>query len=100
MLSLTPNLTPKGRALFAGLITMLVNAPGCAPNRAQWMQRAAEQQAKAATESIGDVERVRTAARQAGDLLETLAMGVLRDPPPGKPEGPPLSGTPDKFVPV
>ena len=72
------------RALLAGLIAALVDAPGCAPNRAQWMQQEADRQANLGTSSIGSEQNVKDEARQASGLLKSLATEALAKPPVGK----------------
>ena len=69
--------------LIAWLIAALIDLPGCAPDRSQWMSQAASQQAKVATNQIGSVEEVRTEARQAAGLLNGLAASALKNPPAG-----------------
>lgn len=72
------------RALLVGLIAMLVGVPGCAPNRAQWMQKEADRQAQLGTSSIGSEQNVKDEARQASELLKSLATEALAKPPVGK----------------
>lgn len=67
-------------ALLAGLVAMLLNVPGCAPNRADWIAQAANQEAKSATSSIGNVQEVRIQARQGAAMLKNLSAMVLKDP--------------------
>jgi len=75
-------------ALLAGLTAMAVNVAGCAPNRAQWMQEAAQKQAQSATASIGDEQQVRLEAREASAVLTKLASNPsVVHPPKGLEQG-------------
>jgi hypothetical protein len=65
--------------LIAWLIVALVDVPGCAPDRSQWMSQAADQQAKVATGQIGSVDEVKAEAQGAG-LLNGLAAAALKKP--------------------
>lgn len=68
-------------ALFIGALAVLTS---CAPNRAQWMQNAAQQQAKAATDPIGTPATVRMQAAQGALVLNALAALVSKNPPAGQ----------------
>jgi hypothetical protein len=70
-------------ALIASTVVVLISSPGCAPNRNQWMSQAATQQAARATESIGDVQRVRTEAREGAAMLNGLSAAAQNKPPAG-----------------
>lgn len=69
------------KALTGYLAVTLILLPACAPNRAQFMEGAAEQQAKVATEPIGNVQQVRLEAEQASALLANMAASVESNPP-------------------
>jgi hypothetical protein len=69
--------------LIAWLIAALIDLPGCAPDRSQWMSQAANQQAKVGTDQIGSVAEVKTEARQASELLKGLTAAALKNPPAG-----------------
>jgi hypothetical protein len=55
----------------------------CAPNRSQWMQQAATQQAANATGSIGDVAEVKREAGQASAVLDKLSSMMTANPAKG-----------------
>jgi len=46
---------------------------GCAPNREEWMSRAATQQAQVATGSIGNEQKIRNESRFGAQVLRTLS---------------------------
>jgi hypothetical protein len=71
------------RALIAWIVGVLISVPGCAPNRNQWMSQAATQQAALATESIGDVQRVKAEAREGAAMLNGLSAAAQNKPPAG-----------------
>jgi hypothetical protein len=71
------------RALIAWIVLVLISAPACAPNRNQWMSQAATQQATLATESIGDVQRVKAQAREGAAVLNGLAAAAQKKAPAG-----------------
>jgi hypothetical protein len=74
-------MTPKrGLAFFVSVLFVL---SGCAPNRAQWMAQAAQQQAKVATGPIGTPDTVRTQAAQGAAVLNALAANIASNPPAG-----------------
>jgi len=57
---------------------------GCGPNRSQWMNSAAQEQAKSATETIGDAEGVRRQAGEAATVLTRLSAPWASNPPKGQ----------------
>jgi len=69
---------------LSGYLVLTLILPACAPNRAQFMEGAAEQQAKAATEPIGNVQQVRMEAGQGSVLLAKTAAAVENNPPKGQ----------------
>ena len=71
----------RGLAFF---ISTLLILPACAPNRAQWMAQAAQQQAKVATGPIGSPDTVRAQAAQGSAMLNLLAANIASHPPAGK----------------
>lgn len=62
------------------LATALTAFPACAPNRAQWMQQAAKEQATTATSPIGNEQQVRQQAAVASVLLDRLTATVQANP--------------------
>ncbi len=79
------NLTRK--VIVALAIVTLVTLAACAPNRNQVMSEAATRQASLATESIGDVPKVKDEARQGAEVLRTLAAAFVKKPPGGDQQG-------------
>lgn len=71
----------RGLAFF---ISTLLILSACAPNRAQWMAQAAQQQAKVATGPIGSPDTVRAQAAQGAAILNALAADIASNPPAGK----------------
>jgi hypothetical protein len=67
--------------MLACFVVALAVLTSCAPNRAQWMQNAAQQQARAATDPIGTPDSVRGQAAQGAVVLNTLAALVSKNPP-------------------
>jgi hypothetical protein len=59
-------------ALSGFVLILSVGAPGCGPDRAQWMAQAERDQARAATQSFGDTDNVRQEARVASVALKNL----------------------------
>ena len=55
---------------------MLVGFAGCGPNRAQWMSRAAKNQATVATEDMGKPDEVRLGAKEEAVLLNGVATTI------------------------
>jgi hypothetical protein len=72
------------QVIAVALIAVLISLPSCAPNRAEWMRQVAEQQAKAATEPIGNPDQVRAGSRQASAVLTSLAANIAANPPKGQ----------------
>lgn len=65
-------------ALLAGLMATVVNVAGCAPNRAEWMSQAAQQQAKLATGPIGNEQEVKVESRQGALMVNSLAADLSK----------------------
>ncbi len=70
----------SSQALVALVLGQLVVWTGCAPDRSQWMEQAASQQAQIATGGIGSQQEVRTQARQGAGLLRGLSAMMLKNP--------------------
>ncbi len=62
--------------LIANASWMLVCLPGCGPNRAQWMSRAASNQATVATEDMGKPDQVRLGAKAETAFLNGMATAI------------------------
>src|SRR5579859_1154181 len=59
-----------------GLVTAAVSFIACAPDRSQWMARAAKNQATLATEDIGTVDQVRHGAKQEATFLTAMESAI------------------------
>ncbi len=76
-----PNL--GGNLLVRWIASTVAVAPGCAPNRNEWMAKSASQQAITATSDIGTIQQVRTQAGQGAQALNALAAAFVKNPPKG-----------------
>jgi hypothetical protein len=72
---------PSCRAV---LCVFLAASVGCGPNRSEWMNSAAQEQAKIGTETIGDADGVRRQAGEAATVLTRLSAPWASNPPKGQ----------------
>jgi hypothetical protein len=70
--------------LTSGMLAVSLVAFGCAPNRSEWMNSAAKEQARSATDTIGDTDGVRRQAGEAATVLTSLSAPWASNPPKGQ----------------
>ena len=61
------------QVLVAWIIAQMIVLGGCAPDRAQWMAQAANQEAGTATAEIGNPQEVKSQAKAGAEMLRQMA---------------------------